>query len=121
MVLPFGLEPRRHSASARVLRHVSRWQLSLASAWLTAREGTLTSWPQAKAWAVREVWGELHDTQRRRKSSARQLTRGNATVLGSLSAQAVRDNNPKEAMGGVRRQAKEFGGIAVGNSGGIRE
>ena len=35
-------------------------QPALAQLWRQARDGNLTPWTQAKAWALREVWKETH-------------------------------------------------------------
>ena len=35
-------------------------QRQLASLWVSGRAGTLGPWSQAKVWALKEVWTELH-------------------------------------------------------------
>ena len=35
-------------------------QRQLASLWVSGRAGTLGPWSQAKVWALKEVWAELH-------------------------------------------------------------
>ena len=35
-------------------------QPALAQLWRQARDGNLTPWPHARAWALREVWKETH-------------------------------------------------------------
>ena len=35
-------------------------QRQLASLWVSGRAGTLSPWSQAKVWALKEVWTELH-------------------------------------------------------------
>ena len=35
-------------------------QRTLSSLWTQAPDGHLTPWSQAKAWALKKVWSELH-------------------------------------------------------------
>ena len=48
---------------ASMANHSADEQMALAKMWMTAREGTLRPWSEAKAWALREVYLESRKGQ----------------------------------------------------------
>ena len=54
-----SLRPSCRACSVLLMDHDDA-QRALAQLWRQARDGSLTPWSQAKAWALREVWKETH-------------------------------------------------------------